>query len=50
MTEENLWEVHFTKTIEADSFFDAVDKVKEIEQDLESVISVCPYIEDDYTE
>lgn len=43
-----LWEIHYTKTIEADNFFDAVDAVKEEDKDIESVISVCPFIEDEY--
>lgn len=43
-----LWEVHYTKVIEADNFFDAVDEVKKEDKDVESVISVCPFIEDEY--
>lgn len=43
-----IWEVHYTKTIEAEDFFEAVEKVKGLNRDIESVISVCPYIEEDY--
>ena len=43
-----LWEVTYTKVIEADNFFDAVDDVKDSDKDIESVISVCPFIEDEY--
>ena len=42
------WEVHYTKVVEADDFFEAVDCVKELDNDIESVISVCPFIEEEY--
>lgn len=42
-----LWEVTFTKQVEADDFFEAVDLAKRLQTDSE-VISVCPYIEEDY--
>lgn len=44
-----LWEVTFTKQIEAEDFFDAVDVAKQQQNDESEVISVCPaYIEEDY--
>lgn len=42
-----IFEVHFTRLVEADNFFDAVEDAKEIVEDIEEVISVCPYVEDD---
>ena len=42
------WEVHYTKTIEADDFFDAVDKVKQLDKDIKDVISVCPFVQEDF--
>ena len=47
----DLWEVHYTKIIEANDFFDAVDKAREIQKNEAEVVSVCPaYIEDEYIE
>lgn len=43
-----LWEVTFTRVIEADDFFDAVDTAKDSVKDIEEVVSVCPYLEEDY--
>lgn len=43
-----LWEVTFTRQVEADDFFEAVDTAKEIQNDESEVISVCPYIEEDF--
>jgi len=43
-----LWEATVTQLIEADDFFEAVDKIKEIKQDAEEVVSVCPFIEEDF--
>lgn len=43
-----LWEVTFTKQIEAEDFFDAVDVAKQQQNDDSEVISVCPYIEEDF--
>lgn len=43
-----LFEATFVKTIEADDFFDAVDKAKQLQKDEAEVISVCPYIEEDF--
>lgn len=42
-----IWETHYVKLVEADNFFDAVEKVKESFDDVEEVISVCPFIEED---
>ncbi len=44
------WEVHFIKTVEAENFFDAVEKVKDEDKEIENVVSVCPYSEIDYTQ
>ena len=41
------WEVHYTRIIEAEDFFDAIDKVKYDVEDVEDVISVCPFMEDE---
>lgn len=41
------WEIHYTRVIEADDFFDAVDKIKYDVNDIEDVISVCPFVEDE---
>ena len=46
----DLWEVHYIKKVEADDFFEAVEKVKEMDKDIEEVVSVCPYTEIDYTQ
>lgn len=43
-----LWEVTYIRVIEADNFFDAVDAVKESDKDIKNVVSVCPFIEDEY--
>ena len=43
-----LFEATFVKTIEAEDFFDAVDKAKELHNDDSEVVSVCPYIEEDF--
>lgn len=43
-----LWEVTTTQLIEADEFFEAVDEIKRIKPETEEVISICPYIEDEY--
>ncbi len=43
-----LFEATFVKTIEANDFFDAVDKAKELQKDDSEVVSVCPFIEEDY--
>lgn len=40
------WEAHYIKIIDADNFFDAVDKAREMFAE-EEVISVCQYMEDD---
>ena len=45
-----IFEVHFTRLVEADNFFDAVDNVKEIVKDAEEVVSVCPFVEEDMIE
>ncbi len=42
-----MWEVHYIKTVESDNFFDAVEKVKENFDDIEEVVSVCPFMEED---
>ncbi len=42
-----IWEVHYTRHIEADNFFDAVEKAKEDFNEIEEVISVCPFVEED---
>lgn len=44
------WEATFTKIIEAEDFFEAVDKIKNMEKDAKDVVGVCPYIEEDYTQ
>lgn len=41
------WETHFVRIVEADNFFDAVDKAKESTKDDEEVISVCQLIDED---
>lgn len=45
-----IFEVHFTRLVEADNFFDAVDNVKEIVEDAEEVVGVCPFVEEDMIE
>lgn len=40
------FEVHYTKIVEADDFFDAVELAKELEN-VEEVISICPCLEED---
>lgn len=42
-----IWEAHYTRLVEADDFFDAVESVKNTVEDTEEVISVCPFVEDD---
>lgn len=44
------YEVHYTRIVEADNFFDAVDLAKENVDDVEEVISVCLAIEEDIPE
>lgn len=41
------YEVHYTRTVEADDFFDAVEKVKGKVKDIEEVIAVCPFEEEE---
>ena len=41
------YEVHYMRTVEADDFFDAVQVVKDNVEDVEEVVSVCPFIEED---
>ena len=43
------WEVHFIKIVEAETFFDAVEKVKRQDREIENGVSVCP-AEIDYTQ
>lgn len=40
------FEIHYTKIVEADDFFNAVELAKELEN-VEEVISVCPFLEED---
>lgn len=44
------FEVHYTRKIEADGFFEAVDIVKNKIDDVEEVITVCPLIREDIEE
>lgn len=39
------FEVHYIRKIEADNFFEAVDKAKENIEDIEEIIAVNPWIE-----
>lgn len=41
------WEVHYTRIVEADDFFDAVEEVKKINNEVGEVMTVCPYIEEE---
>lgn len=41
-----IYEIHYIKKVEAEDFFEAVEKAKEQRKDMDEVISVCPYIED----
>lgn len=41
------WEAHYTRIIEAEDFFDAVEKVKKTIDDVEEVMTVCPFVEED---
>lgn len=41
------FEVHYTRKIEADDFFEAVEFVKNKINDVEEVITVCPFVEED---
>lgn len=40
------FEVHYTRKIEADNFFEAVDQAKESIENIEEIIAVNPWIED----
>lgn len=40
------FEVHYTRVIEADDFFDAVDKAKVNIERVEEIIAVQPWIEE----
>lgn len=44
------FEVHYTRIVEADNFFDAVDVAKETIEGVEEVISVCSALEEDILE
>lgn len=44
------FEVHYTRKIEADDFFDAAEIAKKTVKDIEEVISICPFIEEDIIE
>ena len=41
------FEVHYTRKVEAEDFFEAVEIVKNKIQDVEEVITVCPFVEED---
>lgn len=41
-----IFEVHYTRKMEADDFFDAVDKAREIIENVEEIIAVNPWLED----
>lgn len=44
------FEVHYTRKIEADDFFEAAEIAKKTVEDIEEVISICPFIEEDIIE
>lgn len=41
------FEVYYTRKVTADSFFDAVELVQSNLDDVEEVVSVCPYVEEE---
>lgn len=40
------FEIHYTRIVEADDFFDAVEIAKHL-NNVEEVMSVCPFLEED---
>lgn len=40
------YEIHYTRIVEANDFFDAVDFAKENIDDIEEVVTICPFVED----
>lgn len=44
------FEVHYTRKIKADDFFEAAEIAKKTVEDIEEVISICPFIEEDMME
>ena len=41
-----IFEVHYTRTVEADDFFEAAEIAKNTIEKTEEIISICPFIED----
>lgn len=44
------FEIHYTRKIEADDFFEAAEIAKKTIEGIEEVISICPFIEEDMIE
>ena len=44
------WEVTLMMNVEANNFFDAVEEAKKLVSENQEVISVCPCIEEEYTQ